>query len=176
MPDTIAIATAADAPVIADLVNRAYRPGPDAAGWTHEAALVAGQRTSADQVLALMRDDSIVLTMTRSGTLIACVHAQKDDDACWIGMLATEPSLQGGGVGKAMLNAAEQIACQVFQAKVLRMSVLSNRPELQAYYERRGFQLTGEVQPYPLDAAVGTPIQSGLLVQSMAKALDKAYL
>ena len=36
-----------DVAAIVDLVNRAYRPAAGASGWTHEAALVAGARTSA---------------------------------------------------------------------------------------------------------------------------------
>ncbi len=116
MTDTISHASEADAPAIADLVNRSYRPTSDEAGWTHEAALVAGQRTSADQVRALFHDGSVVLTMARNQALIACVHVLKEGEACWIGMLATEPKLQGHGVGKTMLEAAELLAMQTFQA------------------------------------------------------------
>ena len=171
MPEIIAHASEADVPAIADLVNRAYRPTSDDAGWTHEVALVAGPRTSEDQVQALFQDGSAVLIMKRDDALIACVHVLNEDDACWIGMLATDPKLQGHGVGKAMLDEAEQLAVQAFQARVLRMSVLSNMPELQAFYERQGFRLTDGTQPYPADAGVGSPLQSDLLVRSMVKHL-----
>jgi len=173
MTDIIAHASAADVPAIADLVNRSYRPTADDAGWTHEAALVAGPRTSADQVQALLQDGSVVLIMKRDNALIACVHVLNEGDACWIGMLATEPKLQGHGVGKAMLEAGERLAVQAFQARVLRMSVLSNRPELQSFYERRGFRLTDVIQPYPEGAGVGSPMRSDLLVRSMVKHLSR---
>jgi N-acetylglutamate synthase-like GNAT family acetyltransferase len=175
MTDIIAHASEADVPAIADLVNRSYRPTSDDAGWTHEAALVAGPRTSTDQVQALFQDGSVVLIMKRDNALIACVHVLNEGDACCIGMLATEPKLQGHGVGKAMLEAAGRLAVQAFQARVLRMSVLSNRPELQAFYERRGFRLTDLTQPYPEDAGVGSPMRSNLLVRSMVKHLSPIY-
>lgn len=35
------------------------------------------------------------------------------------------------------------------------MSILSHRPELLAYYERRGYQLTGESMPFPDDGNNG---------------------
>jgi ribosomal protein S18 acetylase RimI-like enzyme len=172
MPDIVSHANPADAQAIADLVNRAYRPAAGAAGWTHEAALVAGPRTSAAQVRSFFHDRSVVLIMKRNNALVACVHVLNEEDACWMGMLATQPDLQGQGVGKAMLEAAEQLAMQTFNAKVLRMSVLSNRPELMAFYERRGFRLTDGVKPYPENTGVGSPTRSNLQVRSMVKHLS----
>jgi GNAT superfamily N-acetyltransferase len=161
MTDIISHASEADVPAIADLVNRSYRPTSDDAGWTHEAALVAGPRTSADQVHALFQDGSIVLIIMRDEDLIACVHVLNEGEAYWIGMLATEPKLQGHGVGKAMLEAAELLAMQTLQARGLRMSVLSSRPELQAL-------LTDTIQP-PTQRV--PPMRSDLLVRSMVKHL-----
>ena len=39
------------------------------------------------------------------------------------------------------------------------MNVISVRPELIAWYERLGYQKTGETKPLPADTRFGTPTQ-----------------
>lgn len=84
-------------------------------------------------------------------------------------MLATVPSLQTQGLGKQMLFLAEQYAVKHFNATVFRMNVLSGRPELMAFYERRGYIPTGEMQDYPVSAGVGQPIVEGLQIEGLVK-------
>lgn len=162
-------ATPTDAVPISALVNRAYRPDPEARGWTHEAELVSGARTNAGQVLALFKDESTLLVMREASLIVACVHVERIDSACHIGMLATDPALQGQGLGHRMLAAAEDLARHRYNATQIKMSVLSSRPELLAYYQRRGYQLTGGVSPYPADAGVGTPNRRDLQVLDLIK-------
>lgn len=162
-------ATEADADAIAALVNQAYRPQGHARGWTHEAALVSGLRISPAQVCALFRVGSTVLVMRSEHGVLACVHIEQAGQACYIGMLATLPSNQNQGLGKAMLQAAEALAIQQYGANTLKMLVLSSRPELQAYYERRGYTLTGHRESYPLHAGVGVPRRDDLIVMEMSK-------
>ncbi len=167
------IAHEADAKEITTLVNRAYRPLPQDAGWTHEAGLVAGTRTTAGQVLSLFRERSVVLLLCVGQRIVACVHVQGDPPGACIGMLATDPQLQARGLGKQMLLHAEQYARKHFGASVFRMSILSSRPELLAFYERRGYALTGEVEGYPLSAGVGQPLVEGIQVLSLMKRADQ---
>lgn len=162
-------ATVADADAIAGLVNKAYRPASAERGWTHEADLVAGERTSAMQVAGLLRPDSTVLLLLVEDTVSACVHVERSADTCSIGMLATEPKWQNRGLGKRMLEHAERFAVEVYAARRLRMSVLSSRPELLAFYERRGYAGTGEQAAYPVGAGVGTPRSEALHVLSLEK-------
>lgn len=63
MPLELRVAREADAKEIAALVNRAYRPSPQDAGWTHEANLVAGERTTTEQVLSLFHEQSTILLL-----------------------------------------------------------------------------------------------------------------
>ena len=163
------IAAKADAQAIADLVNRAYRPAPHAAGWTHESHLVAGERTSAGQVRALFQPRSVILLLCSEANIVACVHLQGDSSGASIGMLATDPELQAQGLGKRMLSHAENYAAERLGASLFRMSVLSSRPELLAFYQRRGYVLTGEVEDYPLSAGVGRPRVAGIQVLSLMK-------
>jgi ribosomal protein S18 acetylase RimI-like enzyme len=171
MQPALHVASKTDANRIADMVNRAYRPSSLERGWTHEADLVAGERTTSEQVLSLFSPRSLVLVLCQGAAIVACVHLQNDDSEVYIGMLATEPSLQTQGLGKTMLSHAEQYAITHFNATVFRMSVLSSRTELIAFYERRGYARTGEVKAYPISAGVGLPLVEGLQVEALVKRL-----
>jgi hypothetical protein len=71
-----------------------------------------------------------------------------------------------------MLSHAEEYALENFQASAFKMSILSSRPELLAFYERRGYGLTGEIEAYPSSAGVGQPIVDGIRVLSLLKRPD----
>ncbi|KQX31944.1 GNAT family N-acetyltransferase [Variovorax sp. Root434] len=169
MHKAISTAEDTDAEQISALVNNAYRPSAAEAGWTHESALVSGERTSAVQVRRLFKKDSTVLVMKHDESIVACVHVERVNDVCWIGMLATKPDLQAGGLGKEMLAAAEALAASEHAPQALKMAVLSSRPELLSFYQRRGFVLNGNIGAYPADAGVGTPRQDGLQVFELEK-------
>ena len=163
------IATESDANDIATLVNRAYRPIASARGWTHEAHLVAGDRISPEQVRALLHARPVILVLCRDSIIVACVHVHGDAFAVWIGLLATEPSLQSRGLGKRMLQHAEDFAVGHFKAIVVRMTVLVARTELIAFYERRGYVRTGQTGDYPVAEGIGQPLAEGLKFEVLAK-------
>lgn len=163
------IASESDAAEIAILVNRAYRPTPHERCWTHEADLISGPRTSTAQVLSLFGPQSCILVLTIASKIVACVHLLNEKSSVYIGMLATDPALQAQGLGKQMLTHAEQHAMAHFNASVFKMSVLSSRPELLAFYQRRAYVCTGEIENYPVDAGVGQPMIEGIQVVGLSK-------
>ena len=165
------IASESDAAEIALLVNRAYRPAPHERCWTHEADLISGPRTSTAQVLSLFRSESCILVLSAGSKIVACVHLLNEKSRVYIGMLAADPTLQAQGLGKQMLQHAERHAMAHFNASVFKMSVLSSRPELLAFYQRRGYVCTGEIEDYPIAAGVGQPIIEGLQVVALSKYL-----
>lgn len=172
--DRLRIATEADADEIAALVNRAYRPGASARGWTHEAHLVAGDRISPEQVRALLHACPSILVLCQDSVMVACVHVHGDASVVWIGMLATEPALQSCGLGKRMLGCAEDFAARQFKATAARIAVLVARPELVVFYERQGYALTGQIEDYPVNAGIGKPLVGGLTVAILSKELNPA--
>ncbi|OUY06350.1 GNAT family N-acetyltransferase [Acinetobacter populi] len=156
---------------IVALVNQAYRPEDAALSWTNEANWVDGDRTSFQQVQSLFKVDSFILLMFDQKILIACVHIEQHQDHAYIGMLSTHIDYQNQGVGKIMLAAAEQFIRENLSVQYIEMSVLSTRQELIAFYQRRGYQLDGQVQAYPTDAGVGIPRVDNLQVLTMCKNL-----
>ncbi len=171
MEIALRLATADDAEAIAGLVNRAYRPGAGLRGWTHEAELVAGARASAEMVRALLRPGSAVLVLCRGASIVACVHVEANplDGSAYIGMLATEPAEQAGGLGKRMLASAERYAAEELGARAFRMSVLVARAELLAFYVRRGYVRSGRLEGFPDDAGAGVPRVPGLQLETLVK-------
>lgn len=165
-----------DAEEVAQLVNQAYQPEPGAAGWTHEADLVFGNRTSAGQVAEIIsKPGSLVLVGLNGLKIVTCVHIEQDDSICHIGMFAVNPALQGTGTGKQMLAYAEERANVIFGATRFVMYVLSARVELIAFYLRRGYQKTGHVMDYTLLANAGKPKQDGLMVEVLEKQLNNQF-
>ncbi|HBY9387996.1 GNAT family N-acetyltransferase [Klebsiella quasipneumoniae] len=164
------IASADDAGDIARLVNSAYRPSKKF-GWTHESDLISGDRISVEQVRSLFHENSVVLLLCDEVCIVSCVHIKMDHSSAYIGMLATNPELQSQGLGKKILSYAEQYAIEFFKTDTFRMSVLSSRPELLAFYERRGYTLTGETNSYPLSEGVGKPKVTNVQVLSLIKVI-----
>lgn len=150
-------ATKQHIPDIVELVNLSYR-SQDLRGWTSEADVIEGDRISAQQLQDLFIADSKILLWFDAAELIACVHVQKHKDQAYIGMLTTHPQWQNQGLGKQVLQFAEDFAQANFAVIGFKMSVLSCRTELIEFYLRRGYMLTGETEDYPIDANVGQPL------------------
>ena len=144
-------------PDIVELVNLSYR-SQDLRGWTSEADVIEGDRISAQQLQDLFIADSKILLRFDAAELIACVHVQKHKDQAYIGMLTTHPQWQNQGLGKQVLQFAEDFAQENFAVTGFKMSVLSCRTELIEFYLRRGYVLTGETEDYPINANVGQPL------------------
>lgn len=141
-----------DADAISALVNRAYRGESSRAGWTTEADLLDGKRTTTGDVLALLnRHDAVILTGWVAETLMVtlCAEWHADEQVAHLGMIAVEPAAQNRGYGKKMILAAEQLSVERWGARASQMSVVSVRQTLIAFYQRLGYQATGELKPFP---------------------------
>ena len=172
----IDIARQTDVNRIVALVNDAYRGASKTPGWTHETALLSGQRVDAASVIAtLAKPDSTILVMKHGGDLIACVALQLLDAAAewYLSMLAVDPERQVGGVGKAIMAGAENFAYER-GAQRIKISVINRRDSLIAWYERQGYVRTGDVEPFPSDdPTVGTPLRDDLALVILRKELNR---
>ena len=65
--------------------------------------------------------------------------------------------MQDRQLGLQLLNAAEEVTKR-HEARRIRMTVVNVRDKLIAWYERRGYRLTGETKPFPYgDIRFGRP-------------------
>ncbi|MGZ5526444.1 MAG: GNAT family N-acetyltransferase [Methylomonas sp.] len=173
MAHSITKAEKHDAGQIADLVNSAYRGEYSKQGWTTEADLLAGRRTVTDEIEQLIAtDDSMFLLCKAEAQLIGSVHLQKQADQVYLGMLAVSPPLQGRGVGKQLLFAAEQAAQRIWAVNKSVMSVIESRSELIAFYERNGYRRTGKNKAFPLKPELWTPKVTDLRLEILEKILS----
>lgn len=159
-----------DAEQLAALINSAYRGEASKQGWTTEADLLDGYRTNTAELARLLAsDDSMILLCKNSEELIGSVHLQKNEEKVYFGMLAVRPTLQGRGIGKQLLLAAELAAQQIWSVSTFVMAVITSRHELIAFYERRGYRRTGSINDFPLNPALWTAKVSGLQLELLEK-------
>lgn len=150
----IRVATLDDVATLHGLVERAYRGDSARRGWTHEADLLDGQRTDEAELTAIVTDPKRVMLAAENedGRLIGCVFAADHGDGlAYMGMLSIEPDHQAAGLGRRLITAIEIEAVSRFGATRMKMTVIKQRLDLIAYYERRGYALTGAEEPFPMD-------------------------
>lgn len=143
-------ATAQDIPALVALINSAYRGEGSKQGWTTEADLIQGLRTDVEDLTEVFSEPGTTFLKfcdESSGTIIGCVRLQKKGNRLYLGMLTVSPVVQAKGIGKQMLIKAEEVAKEQ-NCLAIFMTVLSIRAELVAWYERHGYQKTGEVLPF----------------------------
>ncbi|MFW2341185.1 GNAT family N-acetyltransferase [Brevundimonas sp.] len=158
------------------LVHAAYRGDSARRGWTHEADLLDGSRIDRDSLLsAITSPGQVVLVAADDDTLTACVHVtDRGEGLAYLGMLTVNPCLQAKGLGRRLIAAAEAHAFRHFRTRRMEMTVIVHRPELIAWYQRRGYVLTGETRPFPAtDPRFGLPKRDDLAFTVLEKPLDR---
>jgi ribosomal protein S18 acetylase RimI-like enzyme len=153
---TIAIATKSDISELVQLVNSAYRGDSSKKGWTTEADLLGGVRTDPNTLLEQINqpNQTILKAVNASQKIIGCVSLLEKKDTFYLGMLTVQPDIQANGIGKKLLASAEEYALNK-NVHCIEMTVISVRLELIAWYQRRGYQLTGEKRAFPTDPKFG---------------------
>ncbi len=146
------IAQGADAPALRALIESGYRGDSSRRGWTSEADLLEGDRTTPEEIAAMIAaPEKRVLLAERDGALIGTVTiTDLGAGRAYLGLLCVDPAVQAAGLGRALITRAEELAAGDFAARAMEMTVIDARAELIAYYERRGYTRTGELRPFPL--------------------------
>ncbi|MCZ8227865.1 GNAT family N-acetyltransferase [Flavobacterium sp.] len=142
-------ATIADAAELSILVNSAYRGETSKKGWTTEADLLEGTRTTEEELKTIITSSNhYILKFTQNEKIIGSVLLIAKKEVLYLGMLTVSPELQNGGIGKQLLQAAEQLAQQLELSRI-QMTVIGIRKELLAWYFRNGYEDTGLREPFP---------------------------
>jgi GNAT superfamily N-acetyltransferase len=152
MTVTIRTASRADLARLHPVIERAYRGDSARSGWTHEADLLEGARTDAATLQAIVDDPyQRLLIAEQDGVPAGCVQVtDRGGGLCYLGLLCVDPALQAGGLGAQLIATAESIAREAFAATQMEMTVIDVRAELIAYYERRGYHVSGEKRDFPI--------------------------
>jgi len=159
-----------DAQPVVNLINSAYRGETSRAGWTTEADLLDGLRTTLEEIQFFIQSEKAILLLCfENGDLIGCILGEKMAHKVRFGMFVTKPTLQGRGLGKQLLEQAEQQVKQKWNIVHFEMVVISCRKELLDYYERRGYLKTGKTLPFPLNPTLYQPKVSDLKLEIIEK-------
>jgi ribosomal protein S18 acetylase RimI-like enzyme len=141
----IRVATAHDMGAMIAVVNAAFAVE----------SFLEGTRTDEDRMSQMMQKGTF-LVGEAAGKIVASVYTEMRGDRSYLGMLAVDPTRQGTGLGRKMMEAAEA-HCRQRGAKFMDIAVLSLRPELPPLYRQLGYVDTGteEFKPSrPLKAGV----------------------
>ena len=153
------------AQAISDLINLTYR---GTTGWTTEAEIIHGDRTNRQEIEAAMMNPSGHLFVVNQLSMpAACIYITSEKEHAYIGFFSVHPSLQGQGFGNYMLEQAEIFARDFLLAHKFVLFVISQRPELIAFYQRRGYRGTGRIEVFP--SYLGVPKITGLTIEYLEK-------
>jgi len=142
----IRLATAADIAAIISITNAAFAVE----------TFLDGTRTDAAGLAAMMQKGQFLVAEQRPGHIIASVYIELRGTRAYFGMLAVDPSQQGKGVGRVMVEAAED-HCREQGCSAMDITVLSLRPELPPYYRKLGYVETGTEEFHP-----SRPLKAGV--------------
>ncbi len=163
-----------DAEAIAKLINSAYRGETSRKGWTTEADILDGLRTTTTEIGKTIKNEkTFILIGVLNDEIIATICCAWQElafkDTVHFGMIAVKPSLQNKGYGKSLIQAAEAICLREWRVVGFHMSVISIRHELIAFYERLGYKRTGAFADFPVKSDLWQPKIEGLNLQYLAK-------
>ncbi|KDO21417.1 hypothetical protein SPRG_12424 [Saprolegnia parasitica CBS 223.65] len=171
-------AATGDAAAIAALVNYCYRGEPSKEGWTTEADFLTKPRTDAEEVASLMTATSKIILAEEDAVLVGCVNVQLKVKECtgYLGLFVVLPSLQGRGLGKALLATAEATFTATWPVAEIEITVFTIRTELLAFYERRGYKRTGRTWSANIPGATVPNLMFETLVKQVQQSPQSSCL
>lgn len=129
------LAAADDIPDLVRVINAAYEV---------EKFFVSGDRTDEDTLRRLMSKGAFLVTRDDGG-LTGCVYVELRGARAYFGMLSVEPARQGTGLGRRLVDDAEQYArdhaCEAMDIRVVNL-----RSELLPFYRKLGY-IAGATEP-----------------------------
>jgi ribosomal protein S18 acetylase RimI-like enzyme len=162
MVATVRPATADDVPALLRVINRAYRV---------ETFFVTGDRVTPAQVEERFRRPHavfLVIDDPEPGRLAGCVFVEARHERGYFGLLSVDPDRQKQGLGRALVQAAEE-HCRAAGCRVIDLDMVNLRQELPGFYRGLGYETIGQA-PFPEEQAPRLLRDAHVVV--MSKALE----
>jgi len=131
-------AITADRPRLIALINAAFAVE----------SFFEGSRTDAARLAAMMAKGRILLAENAADRLLASIYMERRGTRGYIGMLAVDPPWQRRGLGRRMIQQAED-RFRRQGCEAIDLTVLNLRPELPPIYRRFGYIETGTEEFHP---------------------------
>ena len=128
---TITAAEIKDIPSLGALMDSAYRGENSKQGWTSEADLFIGEKRTDEATVSslIIKPGAVFLKyINEEGDIEGCVFLHKKDNKLYLGMFSVSPSAQGKGIGKKLLDAADDYARKQ-SCTLIYMTVITIREE-----------------------------------------------
>eukprot|EP00455_Lapot_gusevi_P009075 TRINITY_DN14032_c0_g1_i2.p1 TRINITY_DN14032_c0_g1~~TRINITY_DN14032_c0_g1_i2.p1 ORF type:complete len:189 (+),score=22.70 TRINITY_DN14032_c0_g1_i2:67-633(+) len=163
-----------------DLINSCYRGEHSKLGWTTEADILGGVRSTPESLREqISQPHSVLLVFYESpestdplGTAF-CEHDTVANKG-YLGMLTVSPTLQSRGYGKFIMATAEKFMAETWGISAVKMTVIDCRAELIEFYNRRGYVDTGVRSPWDTSVHEGQLKVQNLSFVHLEKRLDVA--
>jgi GNAT superfamily N-acetyltransferase len=153
---SIRMAATEDIEPLARLINAAF---------VVEQPFIEGERIDPAGVRSYMEKGKF-LVMEDSTGLAGCVYVELRGERGYLGLLGVEQSLQGKGLGRKLMDAAENY----FRAAgccAIDLRIISPRTPLPAFYGHLGYEQTGTA-PFAPDVPVKVPCHYILMSKSLS--------
>jgi N-acetylglutamate synthase-like GNAT family acetyltransferase len=128
-PIALRPATIGDVAGIVALLNAAF-----AMEWD----FINRARTSPPEIEQYMTTGTFLVLDGDGGAIGACMYLEQRASRLYLGMLAVSPAMQGRGVGKQMMTAAERHAASL-GCEAIDIRIVNRRTELPPFYRALGF-------------------------------------
>jgi GNAT superfamily N-acetyltransferase len=152
----IRLAQNADAEPLARLINAAFRV---------EQPFIEGQRINPEGVRAYLQKGKFLLAED-SGGLAGCVYVELRGDRGYLGLLGVDPPRQGTGLGRKLMDAAENYF-RAAGCRAIDLRIVSARTPLPTFYRYLGYLETGTA-PLAPDVPVKVPCHYILMSKSLS--------
>jgi GNAT superfamily N-acetyltransferase len=136
-------ATPDDAEALMRLINAAF---------VVERSFIDVERVRLNEVRDLQRSGLFLVV----GNMEACVYVELRGDRGYFGLLSVDPARQGNGLGRALVDAAEQY-CRDRGCRWIDLRVVSVRHELPPFYRKLGYTECG-TEPFESEFPTMKPV------------------
>jgi GNAT superfamily N-acetyltransferase len=131
--EQVRVATTDDEAALFALINRAFDV---------ERFFMTRDRITPAELAEYFRTGLFIVLDGGEGQLNACLYFEQRGDHAYVGMLAVDPGLQGKGIGRQMMMAAERHALSL-GCRAVDIRVVNLRQELPPFYHALGYVETG---------------------------------
>lgn len=151
----IRVAAAEDVEPLARLINAAF---------VVEQPFIEGERIDPVGVREYMQKGKFVVAEDAAG-LAGCVYVELRVERGYLGLLGVAPPRQGTGLGRKLMEAAEDYF-RAAGCRAIDLRIISPRTPLPAFYEHMGYAQT-ETAPFAPDVPVKVPCHYILMSKSL---------
>ncbi|KAJ4243813.1 hypothetical protein NW762_014690 [Fusarium torreyae] len=157
-------ATANDALRLQELIQAAFRVNDEAnIDWVGSPEFADAFSIELDVIISRITAPDgrfLVASEAEDGHIIGCVNVfRKTPKFGRLGLIAVDPTLQRGGLGKIILVHGEKYLIQELGVSTIGLNTLHTRKDMIKWYERQGYVKTGKMTKLPVER-FGTDISA----------------